>query len=425
MVGIDWTAQDIRALRESLRLSPTEFARVVGVTKRTVLLWEQERTKTLHASSRRLLDQVLTQAEPRTVERFEDATGRGQHLVSAEPEVKDDMRRRDLIACIGAGVAGQMADSLMHEPGRMTAALDVTSVSERRLDYFDALTSDLGRRVVQVPPRTLLSSALDNFRAVRACLSERQATYNQIRLVRVAGRLANVVAEILFNEGYFDEARHWYMTAIHAFQDIGDRYSEDIALAGLSYLPTYSADPIGALAVLSPRLAQKPMSGAAVAWLWGMAGRAHAVMGDEDEFRLCIANAATALDSASPDEIELGIFSFRPEKLAFYEAIGHSRFGRTDQTSVAAHRALSMYDPTETTEPCLVRLEYASALLAAGEVDEACAVATQALTNDRTYLATSVTGRARRFDADLRGVNSRAVSAWREQARPALEAVKA
>ncbi|WP_433491861.1 helix-turn-helix domain-containing protein [Nocardia grenadensis] len=60
MVGIEWTAQDIRALRESLRLSPTEFARVVGVTKRTILLWEQGRTKTLHASSRRLLDEVLT-----------------------------------------------------------------------------------------------------------------------------------------------------------------------------------------------------------------------------------------------------------------------------------------------------------------------------------------------------------------------------
>ncbi|MDR3214439.1 MAG: helix-turn-helix domain-containing protein [Azoarcus sp.] len=37
-------AQDVRALRESARVSQAEFARLLGVSKRTLENWEQHRT---------------------------------------------------------------------------------------------------------------------------------------------------------------------------------------------------------------------------------------------------------------------------------------------------------------------------------------------------------------------------------------------
>jgi putative transcriptional regulator len=37
-------AQDVKALRESVRVSQTEFARLIGVSKRTLENWEQNRT---------------------------------------------------------------------------------------------------------------------------------------------------------------------------------------------------------------------------------------------------------------------------------------------------------------------------------------------------------------------------------------------
>ncbi|MEV6428697.1 helix-turn-helix transcriptional regulator [Nocardia sp. NPDC051463] len=438
MVEVDWTGEEVRALRAAMKRSRYEFARLVGVTPRTVVLWENGRTTRMHDASRRLLDGVLSQADSVVVARFEhailadrSAAGETEDTSTAlvrntklgretglDKEVEDnDVRRRELLACVGAGLAGRAADLVASEPEKMLATLDAGSISERRLGLLEESAQTLGTRVVQVPPYELLHATLDQFRTVRGCLAERQATHHQIRLVRTAGRLANIVGEILFNEGHFGQARLWYMTAIHAAQDIGDRYSEDIALAGLTYLPTYSDKPKEVLHLLDPRLAENPGHGPAVAWLWGMAARAHASLGDADQFAYCINKSSAALDDFAPADLPVGIFSFRPEKLAFYQAIGYSRLGRAEETASAAARAISLYDPQETMEPALVQFEHASALLSSGEVDEACAIATRAITNGHTYVGLTVTKRAEQFDSTLTGQRGRAVSDWREQAR--------
>ncbi|MEV0296719.1 hypothetical protein [Nocardia sp. NPDC050710] len=407
----------------------------------------------MHAASRRLLDRVLSEADSVVVARFErtitaghDAAsetgdtsaalvpntklGRDRALghtgiraapIGLDKEVEDeDVRRRELLACIGAGLAGQAAELVANEPEKMLATLDAGSISERRLGWLEEAAGTLGRQVVQVPPHELLHTTLEQFRTVRGCLANRQATHHQIRLVRTAGRLANVVGEILFNEGHFGQARLWYTTAIHAAQDIGDRYSEDIALAGLSYLPTYSDKPQDVLHLLSPRLSEDPRTGAAAAWLWGMAARAHADLGDARQFAYCIDKSAAALDGQS--DLPVGIFSFRPEKLAFYQAIGYARLGRPEETEQAAARAMSLYDPRETMEPALVRFEHATALLGSGEVDEACAVATAAITDGHTYVGLTVTKRAKQFDSALAQLRGRAISDWRQQARVIIDA---
>ncbi|MET7771463.1 helix-turn-helix transcriptional regulator [Nocardia sp. NPDC005366] len=454
MVEIDWTGEDVMALRAAMRRSRYEFARLVGVTPRTVVLWEKGRTTRMHAASRRLLDRVLSEADPVVVARFERAITAGHDAASEtgdassalvrntklgrytalehtairaapiglDKEVEeDDVRRRELLACIGAGLAGQAADLVANEPEKMLATLDAGSISERRLGLLEEAADLLGSQVVQVPPHELLHTTLEQFRTVRGCLGERQATLHQIRLVRTAGRLANVVGEILFNEGYFGRARNWYTTAIHAAQDIGDRYSEDIALAGLAYLPTYSDKPQEVLNMLAPRLAENPRTGAAAAWLWGMAARAHAGLGDADQFAYCIDKSAAALDGAQAADLPVGIFSFRPEKLAFYRAIGYARLGRPEETALAAAHAISLYDPRETMEPALVRFEHAAALLVSGEVDEACAVATAAITDGHTYVGLTVTKRAKQFDSTLERLHGRAISDWRQQAHMVIE----
>lgn len=437
MVEVDWTGEDVHALRMAMKRSRYEFARLVGVTPRTVILWENGRTTRMHAASRRLLDRVLSEADSVVIARFERAIAPGALTtrdigdasaaldriqlgrdIGLDKEVEDDdVRRRLLLACIGAGLAGQAADMVASEPEKMLATLDAGSMSERRLGFFEQSVQALGARVVQVPPHELLQLTLDQFRAVRGSLAERQATHHQIRLVRTAGRLANVVGEILFNEGHFGQAQMWYTTAIHAAQDIGDRYSEDIALAGLAYLPTYSDNPKEVLNLLGPRLEENPGHGPAAAWLWGMAARAHASLGNFDGFARSIARSEQALENVPADQLSIGIFSFRPEKLAFYQAIGYSRLGRTAETARAAARAIELYDPSETMEPALVRFEHATALLGSGEVDEACAVATRAITNGHTYVGLTVTKRAEQFDSALSTFQGRAVADWRQQAR--------
>lgn len=445
MVEIDWTGEDVRALRAAMRRSRYEFARLVGVTPRTVVLWENGRTNRMHAASQRLLDRVLSEADPVVVARFERAVtasrGTGFDLadtysaldtetqlgrdIGLDKEVEDDdVRRRELLACIGVGLTGPAADLVAGEPEKMLATLDAGSISERRLELFEHSVEALGKQVVQVPPHELLATTLEQFRTVRGTLGQRQATHHQVRLVRTAGRLANVVGEILFNEGHLGQARMWYGTAIHAAQDIGDRYSEDIAMAGLAYLPTYSDKPKEVLNLLGGRLDQNPAHGPAAAWLWGIAARAHARLNNADQFARCIERSGRALENIDPEELTVGIFSYRPEKLAFYQAIGYADLGRAAETANAAARALATYDPKETTEPALVRLEHATALLSSGEIDEACSVATQAITSHHTYIGLTVTKRARQFDAALTGFRGRAVAEWRQHARSVIESTR-
>ncbi|WP_280369810.1 helix-turn-helix domain-containing protein [Nocardia wallacei] len=72
-MDIEWTPDQIRAFRHALRRSPLEFARMVGITKRTLVLWESGRTSSPQAASKRLLFEVLEAAPEDVRIRFRDA----------------------------------------------------------------------------------------------------------------------------------------------------------------------------------------------------------------------------------------------------------------------------------------------------------------------------------------------------------------
>lgn len=266
---------------------------------------------------------------------------------------------------------------------------------------------------MRTSPHLLMASTLEQFRQVRFLLASRQRTGHQIRLVRAAAMFATVAGEILFNQGAFGPASRWYTTAIHAAVDAGDRYMADIALAGLAYLPTYSGKPSDVLALLDKRLSQQTPNTPAIAWLWGMAARAHASLNQGDGFQHAIARARETLGKAPSESLRPGIFSFLPEKLEFYEANGCAQLGKAQQATAAAKAALAIYDPAETTEPALVQLDLATALVHDGEIDEGCQVADQAITRPGTYFGVTVLRRANEFNSMLGHEKTRSVQDWR------------
>ena len=127
---------------------------------------------------------------------------------------------------------------------------------------------------------------------------------------------------ILFIEGAFPLAAHWYGIARRSADEVGDQYLADIALAGSIYLPTCRSDLRAVLANVSSRLDASHAPSPAIAWLWGFRAKAHAVLGEADAFQESIDRARQALDRSAPELVRPGIFSFVPEKLAFYEARG-------------------------------------------------------------------------------------------------------
>ena len=331
---------------------------------------------------------------------------------------EDHVLRRTALRAGGALLMGSLVEALDSEPDAMNSALDTSNISTDRLDYFEATADRLGVEVIQVVPTKILSTTVSHFRSVRRLVREQQRTAHRVRLVRTGAQFATVVGEILFNQGNFELATMWYRTAYHAAVDIGDRYFADIALAGQSYIPTYSDDPHGVLRITTARLERSDRrlaASPAVAWLWGLNAKAHAAIGESDAARRAFDRGRAALENSPASLVRPGIFSFVPEKQAFYEATAYVELRETQQAVAAANQALKLYDPRETTEPALVRFERASALVLSGELDEGCRFAASTALDPRTYPSVTVRKRARKFDQLLttRRAASASVEEWR------------
>jgi tetratricopeptide (TPR) repeat protein len=335
-------------------------------------------------------------------------------LPSHDREEVTTTLRRDFLALSGYAAAGQVLGLLEGPLDMINMRLDGASTSDERISHIEAIAEDLGVQVVRVEPTAVLKPALTTLHAVRALLEERHPERQQVRLVQANARLSTVIGEILFNVGQFSRAREWYLAAERSARDAGDQYLADIALAGQAYLPLYSDDPRGVLALLSPRLEATTRPSPAIAWLWGFSARANAALDDSQEFRRSVERAGESLERSPSEMIKPGIFSFLPEKLGFYEATGAVQLNDPVRAIDAADRALSLYDLTETMEPALVRLERASALAETGEVPEACRAAKAALLEPNTYHGVTVRKYATRFDGLISGIDLPETRDWFE-----------
>ncbi|MEU9884145.1 hypothetical protein [Sphaerisporangium sp. NPDC051011] len=343
-----------------------------------------------------------------------DPGNNGAGVPPTRPDSREAATNRREVFHLGAAtLALGLTESIWRGPDLLEQALDANNIGEARLLHLETEADRLGQRVVKVPPATLLPDALLQLGSTRELLAHRQPIEVQRRLARVGSKLSLVMGEIMFCSNHFPLARRWYASAVRAAEEAGDGYLVDMALASSAYLPTYSADPHGVLALVTPRLEQAVGATPAIAWLWGFSALAHAALGDRGAFERANNKSRLILDRCSDEMLQPGIFSFRPEKQAFYEARGWADLGNVEGAGEAATRALAGFDPTLTTNPALVRFSHATALAKAGHAEEACQIATVAIRDPHTYQSITVVLRAHEFDA-LLGTSGSATVDWRE-----------
>lgn len=71
----EWTGRDATALRKALRMTVDRFARLVGVSSRTVANWASNPDMVPRAAIQDALDDLLNRASPATRERFAELRG--------------------------------------------------------------------------------------------------------------------------------------------------------------------------------------------------------------------------------------------------------------------------------------------------------------------------------------------------------------
>ncbi|MDH2424177.1 hypothetical protein [Sphaerisporangium sp. TRM90804] len=321
--------------------------------------------------------------------------------------------RREVFHLGAAAMALTLTETLTRGPDLLEQAFDSTTVGANRLSYLETEADRLGRQVEKVQPASLLPELALHLAGIRELLAQRQPIAAQRRLAMIGSKLSIVVGEVLFSGNHFTLANRWWMAAARAADEAGARHLSDLALTSAALAPTYSGNPRGVLALVTPRLEQATGATPALAWLWGLAALAHANLGDRAAFERAINSSRITLDRCAPDSVHPGILSFQPERHAFYEARGRADLGDVLGAGAATNRALAVYDPTVSSDPALVRFAHATALAKAYEIEEACRIATAAVRDPHTLPVISVVVRAHEFDRLLARSGSATVE-WRE-----------
>lgn len=344
--------------------------------------------------------------------------GKNEPGVSLTPSDAEEAatNRRQVFQLGAVTMTTGLLDGVTHGPDLFEQALHSTTVSEAKLFFLESQAEQLGLHSEKLHsekgrPEDLIREALLHLSTVRELLKNHQPNAVQQRLARVGAQLSFVIGEHMFTLHQPELAHRWWRTAVQAAEEAGDRHFADHAWAACAYLPTYRGDPDGVLARVTPRLEQATKATPAIAWMWGLAAMAHAALGDRDAFERANTRARNTLARCAPDSLTPSLFSFLPRKQAFYETRGYAELGFVEGAKDAASRALADYQ-SAAMNALLTRLAYASALAKAGELEEACSLATAAI-KCREVPALPVVVRAREFDALLKP-NTPAVLQWRE-----------
>lgn len=334
-------------------------------------------------------------------------TGRGRE---GRPNEVSPTERRDFF-----GVAGIAAGSVLTGPHLLRHALDTGSVSPERLDWIEAEAGQLAYQSCRVTDQApLLVPARELFDYVAGLIAQPQRLADKVGLVRSAGNLAGLIGKIHFeSNGQYREAERWYQESLAAALEIGDRHLADLALLGLAFLPLYQRDYREVLALTGPRL-DHPGNNltVGVAALNGLAARAHAALGEDAACQRDLDTAQDVLERAPQPEVS-GFLEFNPARLEFYRADAALTLSDTGGAIRAADRAASLFDSNVNGDRVLVRFDKAAALSIAGEREEACRVATEAISDPNLLFGTSVKARAEDFDNELGTTSAPAVRDWR------------
>jgi hypothetical protein len=322
--------------------------------------------------------------------------------------------RRQMFQLGVISMTSGLASNLVHGPDWLERALDATSVHERRLLFLETEAEHIAEQMEKLPAGRLLHETLSCLSSVRDLLSQRQPSDVQHRLARLGAKLSILIGQVVFNHSQFVLARSWYRAAIRAADEAGDRPLADLALASIALIPTYSDDPNGVLIEITSRLENQGMTATpAIAWLWGFSALAHAKLGNRSAFDRAINNSRSTLSRCAPEMMRPGCLSFLPERHTFYQARGLADLGDVNGTRRATLEALAAYDPTDNTDPALVRFAYASVLAKSGEAEEACRVAGLAISDPHIFPSIPVVVRAHEFDA-LLDPKAPSTRDWRE-----------
>ncbi|MEV5974775.1 regulator [Streptomyces sp. NPDC051921] len=201
------------------------------------------------------------------------------------------------------------------------------------------------------------------------------------RLFAAAADLTRLAGWTSYDIAAHGLAQRYFVQALRLAQAAGDRAYGSYVLVTMSHQAVYLGH--GREAVQLARVAQQGVGTAAPpvvqALLHAVEARGHGVLGESRACGAALARAERALEAARPgDEVPYWARSFDEAQLA--DEFGHCHRDLQQYRAAAQHaeRALQLRAPGYARSRLFCRVVLASARLALGELDQACALGAEA-----------------------------------------------
>ncbi|MER7518060.1 regulator [Streptomyces sp. NPDC126499] len=201
------------------------------------------------------------------------------------------------------------------------------------------------------------------------------------RLFAAAADLTRLAGWTSYDIAAHGLAQRYFVQALRLAQAAGDRAYGSYVLVTMSHQAVYLGH--GREAVQLARVAQQGIGSAAPpvvqALLHSVEARGHAVLGESRPCGAALARAERALEAARPgDEVPYWARSFDEAQLA--DEFGHCHRDLQQYRAAAQHaeRALQLRAPGYARSRLFCRVVLATARLALGELDQACALGAEA-----------------------------------------------
>jgi transcriptional regulator with XRE-family HTH domain len=315
-----------------------------------------------------------------------------------------DMERRPFMRMLGTFTGAAAVDALGLELWDLASAMQGSKVSSPTLDHMEASVLRLHQVYAKLPPAALLPHVQQQLHAVTQLLNASQPIHYRRRLCVLAGHLAGLRAWLTFDLRDPSGSRVWYQAALEPALEAEDDALTGWLLGAASLIPSYDGNHRGALKLIERGRAhaERTSNVAVSAWLASLEARAHAGMADLRAFRKAQDRSNHALGRTSPEERRHGMDYVRGHlDVTYYQGTSLVTLRQPEAARPALEDALAAQGAGHVKAQSIVRLAIAGTHVQEREIEQACAVALQALDLPDEQRIGPINQRARDLVAEL------------------------
>jgi tetratricopeptide (TPR) repeat protein len=251
---------------------------------------------------------------------------------------------------------------------RVIEDFEVLTDPYRQLDYGDGaqrVRADVGvhlRRMLEVSNRTM--SSVDHR-----------------RLLRAAGDAAQLAGWLAIDAQTYRQARGLCQLAASLAEKANDRALHAYSLGVISYIHLHAGDGHNALDVLDTarELAGRSVSAAVGSWISEAAGEAHGMLGNSRRGLAASVDAERVFDGVTVDNTPAWLSLFNAEcHAARLKGRCLMRLGQPKDATRTLYEALTLLPATLMRQRAGTLIDLAVAYIHLHQIEQACAVASQA-----------------------------------------------